>query len=144
MGASGVPTHWALPMHQWFTTALQGTRQVGIITGEPGIGKTALVDTLVAQVAAGEDLSVGHGQCVESYGAGEPYLPVLEALGRLCRGPHGTRLVSVLRQHAPSWLVQMPALLPPAEWEALQHAVGSYRTEADAARADRRPGGLHD
>ncbi len=112
-------------VHQWFTTALQGTRQVGIITGEPGIGKTALVDTLVAQVAAGEDLLVGHGQCVESYGAGEPYLPVLEALGRLCRGPHGTRLVSVLRQHAPSWLVQMPALLPPAEWEALQRAVGS-------------------
>ena len=38
-------------VHQWCTTALQGTRQVGIITGEPGIGKTALVDTLVAQVA---------------------------------------------------------------------------------------------
>jgi tetratricopeptide (TPR) repeat protein len=111
-------------LHQWFTTALQGTRQVGIIAGEPGIGKTALVDTFVTQVAAVEALMLGHGQCVESYGAGEPYLPVLEALGRLCRGPEGARLVSVLRQYAPSWLVQMPALLPPDEWEALQRIMG--------------------
>jgi DNA-binding winged helix-turn-helix (wHTH) protein len=112
-------------MHQWFGTALQGKRQVGIIAGEPGIGKTALVDTFVAQVSAGEDLDVGHGQCVESYGVGEPYLPVLEALGRLCREPDGIRLVSVLRQYAPSWLVQMPALLPRTEWEALQRIVGT-------------------
>ena len=112
-------------MYQWLAQALQGRRQVGIIAGEPGIGKTALVNTFVAQVAAVEPLMVGHGQCVESYGAGEPYLPVLEALGRLCRGPEGTRLVAVLRQYAPSWLVQMPALLPPAEWEALQRTVGT-------------------
>ena len=67
---------------------------------------------------------VGHGQCIEPYGPGEPYLPVLEAFGRLCREPDGSQLVSVLRQYAPSWLVQMPALVPPAEWEALQHAGG--------------------
>ena len=111
-------------VHEWFTTALRGTRQVGIIAGEPGIGKTALVETFVAQVVTVKALMVGHGQSVESYGAGEPYLPVLEALGRLCREPEGTRLVSVLRQYAPSWLVQMPALLPPAQWEALQRMVG--------------------
>ena len=32
--------------------------------------------------------------------------------------------MAVLRQYAPSWLVQLPALLPPAEWEALQRTVG--------------------
>jgi DNA-binding winged helix-turn-helix (wHTH) protein/tetratricopeptide (TPR) repeat protein len=110
---------------QWWTAARQGRRQVGIIAGEAGIGKTALVDTFVAQVSALEDLRVGHGQCVESYGAGEPYLPVLEALGRLGQGSDGPRLVSVLRQYAPSWLAQMPALLPPAEWGALQRIVGT-------------------
>jgi DNA-binding winged helix-turn-helix (wHTH) protein/tetratricopeptide (TPR) repeat protein len=112
-------------VHRWLTTALQGTRQVGVIAGEPGIGKTALINAFVAQVAAGEDLWVGHGQCVASYGTGEPYLPVLEALGRLGREPDGIRLVSVLRQYAPSWLVQLPALLPHAEWEALQRTVGT-------------------
>jgi predicted ATPase len=110
---------------QWWTAARQGRRQVGIIAGEAGIGKTALVDAFVAQVSALEDVRVGRGQCVESYGAVEPYLPVLEALGHLGQGPHGPRVVSVLRQYAPSWLAQMPALLPPAEWETLQRLVGT-------------------
>ena len=70
--------------------------------GEPGIGKTALLDTFVAQVSAIEHVWVGHGQCVEHYGAGEPYLPLLEALGRLCRGPAGVSLVALLHQYAPS------------------------------------------
>jgi len=111
-------------LHQWWAQACQGRRQVGVIAGEPGMGKTALVDTFVGQVRAREALWVGHGQCVEAYGAGEPYLPLLEALGRLCQGPEGARLVAVLRQYAPSWLGQLPALLPPAEWEALQRTVG--------------------
>ena len=111
-------------MMQWWTTARQGTRQVGMIAGEPGIGKTALVEVFLAQVGAGGACRVGHGQCVEPYGPGEPYLPVLEAFGRLCREPDGSRLVAVLRQYAPSWLVQMPALLPLPEREALQRAVG--------------------
>src|SRR5262245_30293456 len=74
-------------LEQWWTTVRQGQRQVGCIVGEPGMGKTALVETFVAQVRAAEDVWVGHGQCVDQYGAGEAYLPVLEALGRLCRGP---------------------------------------------------------
>src|SRR5207302_2051362 len=57
---------------------------------------------LVGQVRAIEALWVGHGQCVEAYGAGEPYLPLLEAVGRLCQGPEGTRRVAMLRQYAPN------------------------------------------
>jgi DNA-binding winged helix-turn-helix (wHTH) protein len=41
---------------QWWTTVQQGQRQVGMIVGEPGIGKTALVDTFIAQVRATEDV----------------------------------------------------------------------------------------
>src|SRR5438128_477515 len=111
-------------LHQWWAQARQGRRQVGIIAGEPGMGKTALVATFVGQVRAREALWVGHGQCVEAYGAGEPYLPLLEAVGRLCRSPAGAPLVALLRQYAPSWLGQLPALLPPAAWEALQRTLG--------------------
>jgi predicted ATPase len=109
--------------------ARQGTRQVGVIAGEAGIGKTALVNTFVAQVAATEDVWIGHGQCLDHYGAGEAYLPLLEALGRLGREPAGERLVAVLRQYAPSWLVHMPGLVPPAEWESMQ------RTASGATQA---------
>jgi DNA-binding winged helix-turn-helix (wHTH) protein len=85
-------------VHQWFTRVLQGERQMGFIAGEPGIGKTALVDSVVAYLAATEHVWVGHGQCIDHYGAGEAYLPILEALTRLCRGPDGAEIMLLLRQ----------------------------------------------
>jgi DNA-binding winged helix-turn-helix (wHTH) protein/tetratricopeptide (TPR) repeat protein len=112
-------------LRQWWTAAQQGTRQVGVIAGEPGIGKTALVEAFLAEVAAAGACRVGHGQCLEPYGPGEPYRPVLEALGRLGQEPDGPGLVAALRQYAPSWLAQLPALVPPAEREALQRMVGA-------------------
>src|SRR5712691_11752303 len=96
----------------WFTKALSGERQVVFVTGEPGIGKTTLVEAFPEHVGAHGDAPgvagkvwIGRGQCVEHYGAGEAYLPVLEALGRLCRKEDGRRLIELLSQHAPSWLV---------------------------------------
>jgi DNA-binding winged helix-turn-helix (wHTH) protein len=120
-------------LRQWLATTLEGRRQVGFITGEAGIGKTALVDAFVAQVGSDEALWIGHGQCIDQYGAGEAYLPILEALGRLCRGPEGGHLLAHLRQQAPSWLVQMPALLSESERAALQRP-GSGVTQARMLR----------
>src|SRR5262249_32852733 len=68
-------------------------------------------------------LWIGHGQCIEQYGAGEPYLPLLEALGRLCREPGGERIVALLAQYAPSWLVQLPVLLSESALAGLQRKV---------------------
>jgi predicted ATPase/DNA-binding winged helix-turn-helix (wHTH) protein len=116
-------------LHGWYTTALQGTRQLGFITGEAGIGKTTLVDAFVAQLTGQAVLWVGQGQCVEQYGPGEAYLPLLEALGRLGRTPDGSHLVTRLRQQAPSWLLQLPALLAPGEAEALQRATAGATRE---------------
>jgi len=45
---------------------------------------------------------------------------LLEALGQLTRRRDGVRLIEVLKQYAPSWLLQMPALLSAAEFELLQ------------------------
>jgi DNA-binding winged helix-turn-helix (wHTH) protein/tetratricopeptide (TPR) repeat protein len=110
-------------LHRWLEIALQGQRQIVFITGEPGIGKTTLVDTFLDQIAADGSLWLGRGQCIEHYGAGEAYLPVLEALGRLCREPGGQHLITLLAWQAPTWLVQMPALLSGAELETLQRKV---------------------
>src|SRR5712692_6945343 len=110
-------------LHKWLEGALRGERQIVFVTGEPGIGKTTVVEAFLARAAAEGELWIGRGQCIEHYGAGEAYLPVLEALGRLYREPGGERLIELLSQHAPTWLVQMPALLSPAELEALQRKV---------------------
>src|SRR5262245_41056468 len=106
-------------LHAWLALALRGVRQVVFVTGEAGLGKTTVVEAFVAELGDHGPLWIGHGQCVEHYGAGEPYLPVLEALGRLCRGPGGKELVALLGQQAPTWLMQMPGLVHAADLEAL-------------------------
>jgi len=91
--------------------ALAGQRQMVFVTGEAGIGKTTLVEGFLSRIADRYGPSVGQGQCVEHYGAGEAFLPVIEALGRMGRAPSGRRVVEILRQYAPSWLVQIPTLV---------------------------------
>jgi predicted ATPase/DNA-binding winged helix-turn-helix (wHTH) protein len=105
----------------WLEKMLGGERQIIFVTGEAGIGKTALVDTFARSIASDHSIQVGRGQCLEQYGTGEAYLPVLEAVGRLCR--EQGRVVDVLRAHAPLWLLQMPALLSAPEREVLSREV---------------------
>src|SRR5262249_38746063 len=66
-------------------SARSGRRQIVFVSGEAGIGKTALVDAMVARLAA-DDVYLGRGQCLEHHGGGEAYLPVLDAVGDLARG----------------------------------------------------------
>ena len=87
--------------------ARRGTRQIVFITGEPGVGKTAVARAFATQLAGDRATLVGIGQCVEHHGAGEAYQPVLQALGRLCRH-EGDRVVGRLRRSAPLWLAQLP------------------------------------
>jgi DNA-binding winged helix-turn-helix (wHTH) protein len=103
--------------------------QVVFITGEPGIGKTAVVEEFQRQGAASDrTLRVARGQCVEGFGSKEGFYPVLEALGELCRGPDVGRLVDTLASHAPTWLVQFPALLTRQHREMLkQEILGATR-----------------
>jgi DNA-binding SARP family transcriptional activator len=101
--------------------ALAGGRRLVFVTGDTGIGKTTIVESFVAVTADGE--LIARGQCVEHRGAGEPYLPILEALGRLCRRENGAALVPLLAREAPMWLAQMPWLLDDDELEAVQRRI---------------------
>jgi DNA-binding winged helix-turn-helix (wHTH) protein len=104
--------------------ALRGQRQIVFVTGEPGIGKTALIDEFQRRASAEmADLGFARGQCVEGYGGQEAYYPMLEALGQLCRGPGGDEIVNVLAEQAPTWLAQFPALLKREHRETLQREI---------------------
>jgi hypothetical protein len=101
--------------------ALHGQRQIVFLTGEPGIGKTTLVDAFQAQAAAEvPGLHPARGQCLEGYGGTEAYYPMLEALGQLWRGAGGDAVVQALARHAPTWLVQFPALVTRVHRDTLQ------------------------
>jgi DNA-binding winged helix-turn-helix (wHTH) protein/predicted ATPase len=108
-------------MRSWLEKMLEGERQIVFVTGEAGIGKTALVDTFARYLAFDRNIRIGRGQCLEQYGTSEAYLPILDAMGSLCRDEQ--KVVDVLRAHAPLWLLQMPSLLSASEREALSHEV---------------------
>lgn len=126
--------------------ALRGARQVVFITGEAGIGKTTLIETFLAgigeQAASNSEQRtpapnqltpdarsslpvpwIARGQCMAHYGVSEAYLPVLDAMNKLCREPGHGRLIALLNQQAPLWLMQMPALLSPHYRSRLQREV---------------------
>ncbi|HEX4598073.1 MAG TPA: AAA family ATPase, partial [Burkholderiaceae bacterium] len=117
-------------LHDFLARASQGQRQIVFITGEPGIGKTALVDEFESRAFAGlSGLRLARGQCVEGYGGQEAYYPMLEALGHLCRGPAGEEIVDILAAQAPTWLVQFPGLLKPEHRETLQSEIRGITRE---------------
>ena len=107
-------------LQRWFNKTIRGERQIIFVTGEPGIGKTTVVEAFLARLAADPASLLGRGQCLEQYGAAEAYLPMLEALSRLCRGPRRDHIYALLVRHAPTWLAQMPWLISAQDREILQ------------------------
>jgi DNA-binding winged helix-turn-helix (wHTH) protein/tetratricopeptide (TPR) repeat protein len=99
--------------------AKSGKRQVVFVTGEPGIGKTTLVDAFTSGLSTNEPVLAARGQCIEQYGSGEAYLPVLDVLEQLCRAASGEEIIAMLREVAPSWLLNLPALISAEEREFL-------------------------
>ncbi len=85
------------------------------LAGEPGIGKTTLIEHFLASLGG---IACARGHCVEHYGTGEPYLPVLEALADLCRSDPA--LPTLMRAVAPTWLLQLPWLSTAQERDALR------------------------
>jgi energy-coupling factor transporter ATP-binding protein EcfA2 len=99
--------------------AIAGKRQVAFITGEPGIGKTTLVDVFTHSLIDTGEILIARGRCIEQYGTAEAFLPVLDALEKLCRTQESQRIIDVLRRFAPSWAIDLPALISPQQRESL-------------------------
>ena len=106
-----------------FLEADKGRRQIVFLSGEPGVGKTTLVQLFKERLEGRPGTALVTGQCVMSFGKGEAYGPVLEALGRLAAEPGGGALIRLLDRCAPMWLVQLPAVVESAELDRLQHRV---------------------
>jgi DNA-binding winged helix-turn-helix (wHTH) protein len=86
-------------LHESLDRARGGRGSLISICGEPGIGKTTVVETFL-QTVEGSCL-VGRGRCSERLSGAEPHLPVLEALDAIAALEPS--LVDLLRRTAPTW-----------------------------------------
>src|SRR5208283_1377813 len=88
--------------------ACSGKRAFVWIAGEPGVGKTTLIEQFTASLG---EVACARGQCVEHYGAGEPYLPFLEALQRELAGVSPERMLREMGQFLDRYTERRPLLL---------------------------------
>jgi predicted ATPase len=115
-----------------FESAAAGHGLLLCVTGEPGLGKTTLVEDFLAELTAeGRLHGVARGRCSERLAGTEAYLPFLEALDSLLRGEGGASAAQVMKLVAPTWYVQLAPLA--ADDPSLAHVLA----EANGASQQR-------
>ena len=90
-----------------FEQTRDGAGRLVAVAGEPGLGKTALVDEFLATVSHSGTARVARGRCSERLAGSEAYLPFLEALDNLLRSESHGSLVRVVKSVAPNWYAQV-------------------------------------
>jgi predicted ATPase len=91
--------------------AAAGRGSLVCVTGEPGLGKTTLVESFLDELeASGSNWNLARGRCSERLAGAEAYLPFLEALDNLLHGDGGASATQALRLLAPTWYVQLAPL----------------------------------
>jgi class 3 adenylate cyclase len=101
---------------------LTGERQIAFVTGEAGIGKTTFIEITVERLSR-KGVDFLYGRCTERFGTDEAFLPLIDALVTRCRTTGGADLLTAIRAHAPTWLLQIPGSIDATERAAFQHEV---------------------
>jgi predicted ATPase len=124
--------HERAALRAGFESAAAGSGLVLCVTGEPGLGKTTLVEDFLDELAAGGRLcSVGRGRCSERLAGAEAYLPFLEVLDSLLQGDGSGAAARQMKAVAPAWYVQVA---PQASGDPAQARLAA---EAQAASQER-------
>jgi DNA-binding winged helix-turn-helix (wHTH) protein/tetratricopeptide (TPR) repeat protein len=105
------------------TNAESGRRQIVFVAGEPGVGKSSLMDAFQGRCGTLPAVRVARGHSVEGFGGKEAYYPLFEALGQLLSGAAAVPVVNMLHRHAPTWLIQFPSVLRGDQRAALQREI---------------------
>ncbi|HET9275333.1 MAG TPA: protein kinase [Gemmatimonadales bacterium] len=111
-----------------FESARSGRGLLFSVAGEPGIGKTTLVEDFLGELAARGEATIARGRCSERLAGTEAYLPHLEALEGLLRS-EGPAVGRAMRELAPTWYAQVATQEESGERAALQREVEAASPE---------------
>ncbi len=120
-------------LREEFNTAASGHASMVCVSGEPGIGKTTLVEDFLCDLLRTSAHLVARGRCSERLAGAEAFLPILDALEDLLSEDPGGAIRSAFQTHAPSWTKQVapfatgpgPAA-PPASQERLKREIAAF------------------
>ncbi len=105
-----------------------GRGSLACISGEPGIGKTTLVEESLADIAHDARAPiVARGRCSERLAGTDAYLPLLDALDGLLRSAHGPRVGRLMKEVAPTWYVSVTHATP-AQLAGERAVIGTQAT----------------
>jgi predicted ATPase len=90
-----------------FAAAQAGSGRMVTIGGEPGIGKTTLVEDFLEELAGQAQCQIARGRCSERQASATAYLPAIEALADLLRGPSRESVARLVQLVAPTWHSQL-------------------------------------
>ena len=116
-------------LEERFAGAVGGAGNVVFVTGERGVGKTALVGEFVRRLRRSErPCTFVAGRCNEAPGPGAAFQPFLDALGRLLTTHARDHASGLLRTYAPTIGVQMPeGLVPDPDGALHRQAAGATK-----------------
>ena len=120
-------------------TTLVGQRQIVLVTGEPGIGKSALIDDIPGPLSERRRAFASRADNV--WRATEARRPTTRCSKRCvnCARFEADSVVQTLAAQAPTWLVQFPALVKSEHRELLPGEIlGGTRSACCAARSGKR------
>ena len=128
-------------LHTCFAQAQQGQRQIVLVTGEAGMGKTTLVDAVVHQLAAAAGCGWGAGSASNTMGRGKRICRCWRRWGGCGGRPGRSAWWRACASMPRAGWRSCPALLPAGDAGGPAAPVPGATPGAHAAGAGRGPGG---
>ena len=98
-------------MASLFEAVVAGAGTMVAVTGEPGIGKTTLVEDVLSEFDRGPHRpSIARGRCSERLAGTEAFQPVFETLDHLLHSQTIGAFGDIMRRLAPTWYVRVAPL----------------------------------
>jgi tetratricopeptide (TPR) repeat protein len=120
-------------LRESFDVARRNRAFMVCVSGEPGIGKTTLVETFLRSLADSSSHFVAVGRCSERLAGAEAYLPLLDAIDDLMHEDGAAELSGLLHSLAPTWSAMLAGGHASSESGPEAHAQSQERLKRELA-----------